>query len=107
MSDVRWCDLCGDPKVMDDMVYIHCGSYVCYTCILKEAKKIKRKKKEKTPKKKCYEVQEIKDPNVSSGIHYRVSHIPTDSRIATCYLQENANFVCKALNKISAAPFER
>jgi len=77
---------------MDDMVYIHCGSYVCHPCILKEAKKIKRKnKKEKKPKGKgkCYEGQEIKDPNVSSGIHYIVSHIPTDSRIATCYLQHS------------------
>ena len=45
---------------------------------------------------KRFEIQVI---NRSLGQkEYRITHINTDSRIATCFLEENAKFVCDALN---------
>jgi hypothetical protein len=76
------------------MIDIHCGSWVCNGCILTKADEIK--KNSRPP----YEIQTIDDPDAPNGVHYRVSHAPTDSRIATCYLKENAGLVCQALNKM-------
>lgn len=46
-----------------------------------------------------YEIQTIKDKEAPHGVHYRVTEIATDSRVATCYLKENAQLVCDALNE--------
>ena len=43
-----------------------------------------------------FEVQKIDSD--TDGVNYRVTDIRTDSRIATCYLEDNANLVCDALN---------
>ncbi len=43
-----------------------------------------------------YEIQEIKI--VKEKPNFRITDTRTDSRIATCYLRENAEFVCEALN---------
>lgn len=48
---------------------------------------------------KKYEIQTIKDKEAPSGYHYRITEIATDSRVATCYLEENAKLVCDALNE--------
>ena len=40
-----------------------------------------------------YEIQKVND-------NYRITHIKTDSRIATCYLKYNADLVCDALNNL-------
>jgi hypothetical protein len=38
---------------------------------------------------------------------YRITHIKTDSRIATCFLKENADYICKVLNNSKQLlPFE-
>jgi len=39
-----YCDLCGDRFDTDNMVSVHCGSYICNDCILLEARKIKAQK---------------------------------------------------------------
>lgn len=44
---------------------------------------------------KKYEIQVMKDED---KINYRITHINSDSRVATCYLKENADLVCEALN---------
>lgn len=46
-----------------------------------------------------YEIQKIKDKEAPHGVHYRVTEIATDSRVATCYYEENAQLVCDALNR--------
>lgn len=43
-----------------------------------------------------YEVQMVESSK--DGMSYRVTEIKTDSRIATCYLLENAYLVANALN---------
>lgn len=45
-----------------------------------------------------YEVQKItkSDGQIEN---YRVTHIATDSRVATCFDKDNAQMVCDALNK--------
>jgi hypothetical protein len=44
-----------------------------------------------------YEVQTIE---TTEGVNYRITEKATDSRIATCYVKDNADLVCKALNKL-------
>lgn len=43
-----------------------------------------------------YSVQTINSK--TDGKNYRVTDNTTDSRIATCYIEENAELICKALN---------
>lgn len=45
-----------------------------------------------------YEVQTIDDAEAPAGVHYRITDIVGDNRVATCYVKENADFVCEALN---------
>jgi len=45
---------------------------------------------------KTYEIQTINSKE--DGLNYRITHISSDSRVATCYLKENAELVCEALN---------
>lgn len=47
-----------------------------------------------------YEVQFIKDQEGEKG-NYRITHIPSASRVATSYSKENADIVCSALNASS------
>jgi hypothetical protein len=42
-----------------------------------------------------YEIQSLAD-------NFRITHIATDSRVATCYARENAERVCNALNHTPA-----
>ncbi len=46
-----------------------------------------------------YEVQEIKDSDTLSGVHYRITDINGDNRISTSYDVYNAQIVCDALNE--------
>lgn len=49
-----------------------------------------------------YDYETVPDLSVRSGptpgVHYRVRHIATDSRVATCILEVNARLVVAALN---------
>lgn len=47
-----------------------------------------------------YSIQEIADDKTRDGIHYRITDNNGDNRIATCYLKENAELVCEALNTL-------
>ena len=90
----RYCDLCKElvPVTDEDRwCRLSCGTYICDDCILSEARGI-------TNDKVAYEVEK-------TGDNYRVTHIPTDSRVATCYLEENAQHVCSALNKMGGTPW--
>lgn len=49
---------------------------------------------------KTYEIQTINSKE--DGLNYRITHISSDSRVATCYLKENAELVCDALNKLNS-----
>jgi chromosome segregation ATPase len=48
-----------------------------------------------------YEIQEMEF--IGYGVNFRITEIATDSRVATCYLRENAVKVCDALNGCAAA----
>jgi len=52
--------------------------------------------------RELYEIQEIEDKSTSLGIHYRITEIATDSRVATCYLSDNARLICDTLNGSAA-----
>ena len=52
-----------------------------------------------------YEIQLINSP--TDGLNYRVTHVQSDSRVATCYLKEHAELVCDALNAYSGKIFMR
>jgi hypothetical protein len=51
-----------------------------------------------------YEVQIIDSPE--QGVNYRVTHVATDSRIATCYVAEHAELICDALNAYNGTSFD-
>jgi hypothetical protein len=39
----------------------------------------------------------------TDGPNYRITDNNSDSRVATCYVKENAEMVCEALNMVSKA----
>lgn len=45
---------------------------------------------------KHYDYQRLKDEEGRD--EFRVTHVATDSRVATCYLESNAQFIVDALN---------
>lgn len=51
-----------------------------------------------------YEIQETVDSLY--GRNYRITDTATDSRIATCFLRENADLVVAALNRTALHPTE-
>lgn len=50
--------------------------------------------------KEPYAIEPLQDKE-SGEISYRITHVATDSRVATCYLAQNALLVCEALNRFS------
>lgn len=52
-------------------------------------------------KEKKYEIQVTEDEDKKKN--YRITHINSDSRVATCYLKENADLVCDALNTVHSS----
>lgn len=54
---------------------------------------------------RLYEAQFI-ERDSDGRSHWRITHIPTDSRIATCYVKENADMVVAALNGVQLEPTE-
>lgn len=54
-------------------------------------------------REKRYEIQAFRDPLDDSSA-YRITDRTSDSRIATCYVQTNAELVCDALNRASHEP---
>jgi hypothetical protein len=48
--------------------------------------------------KQRYEVQTITDKTTTSGVHYRISDMKGDNRVATCYDVDHAIIVTHALN---------
>ena len=53
-----------------------------------------------TSNQAVYEVQEGMDRDLNK--QFRVTDTRTDSRVATCYVQSNADLVCAALNAYTA-----
>lgn len=92
MEDIRWCDICGEPHHTNNMTSIHCGSWVCNNCIVEKANEIKVNRKD------VFETQIVQDKEAGQ-VYYRITHIPTNSLMAICYLYENAQLICNALNK--------
>lgn len=46
----------------------------------------------------AYTIETVKDETAPQGVHYRVAHGASDSRVATCYSGANAQLVAAALN---------
>jgi hypothetical protein len=56
-----------------------------------------------------YRADKIKhrDADANLAWHWRITDLTTDSRIATCYVWENAKLVTKALNELARMKSER
>ena len=94
-----------DKQILELDFYDFCG---CASVFMTDEDKIKwyreaienAKEYDKQPKETAmYERYEIQPINSDKeGLNYRIADKHNDDRIATCYLKEHADIVCKALN---------